>query len=291
MDLVLVVDSSGSIRDQNEPNVDPSDPLGNDNWQRMMTFLSDVTQQFDQQAIRVGIVQYSQDARVITTLTDPSTARVKIDEMRKEFDGGFTNTADGLRTALDNVLKTADNLPDYHDVVLVITDGFSTINVGDVEYAANDVRSYGDGTFVALVGIQGNLMPSITDYEIQRIAENSGDIVFVPSFAELKNKVAQTSRLLCSYLLGRTPGCIVPGCVPLEPPTQKPVDPTRPPPFGNNRCNSILTYYKLYSIALHLYFFVSAQLVNLKSQLTCHLFSLRGESFASTILPIRTAAS
>ncbi len=231
MDLVLVVDSSGSIRDQNEADViDNNDPYGKDNWQRMMTFLSDVIQQFNPQSTRVGIVQYSNDARVVSSLTNPSTARVKIDEMRKDFEGGFTNTADGLRTALDNVLKTSDNRPDYHDVVLVITDGFSTINVGDVEYAANDVRNHGDGTYVALVGIQGNLMPSITDYEIQRIAENTGDIVFVPSFAELKNKVAQTSQLLCSYLLGRTPGCVIPGCVPVEPPTPKPVEPT-----GNSR--------------------------------------------------------
>ena len=77
LDLVLVVDSSGSIRQQNDPSVlDNNDP--NDNWQRMMTFLWDLTWQFDDASLQIGIVMFSSSAQIITQLTNPRAPGIRL---------------------------------------------------------------------------------------------------------------------------------------------------------------------------------------------------------------------
>ena len=130
MDLVLAVDSSGSIRRQNNPStIRPDDP--NDNWQRMMTFLWDLTWQFNPSSLRVGVVKFSDTAEIVSSLTDVIAARNVIQNMRQNYDGGAANTAMGIRQALE-VLRAYGNRPEAHDAVMVFTDGYPSINVGDV---------------------------------------------------------------------------------------------------------------------------------------------------------------
>ena len=209
MDLVLVVDSSGSIRQQNDPSVQGNTNDPNDNWQRMMTFLWDLTWQFNQASLRVGIIKYSSSAEIITPLTDPTTARNRIDLMRGSYDGGFTNTALGLRQAL-NVLQGSGNRPEAHDVVILLTDGLPTVNVGDVEYAARDVRN--TGAFIGLVGIGGTAVSFRYEYAYLRITELESDVIFVENFGDLRDKVAATASLMCSHLLNQVGGCVESNC-------------------------------------------------------------------------------
>ncbi len=224
LDLVLVVDSSGSVRDQNDHAVSgPDDPR--DNWQRLMTALWDLTWQFQQESTRVGIVLYSTDATIVTPLTDPDSARRRIDEIRNSFEGGLTNTAAGIRKAQE-ILQASGNRPDAHDVVMVFTDGIPTVNAGDVEFASRDVRNF--GAFVGVVGIGGDRMNSIQDYTVQRIAARESDVIFVPSFQALPDKVATAATMICSHLLNQAGGCVQGNCSPSPFPSPSPVPPPTP---------------------------------------------------------------
>ena len=208
LDLVLVIDSSGSIRQQNDPTVlGNNDP--NDNWQRMMTFLWDLTWQFDDTTLQIGIVMFSSSAQIITQFTDPQSARNQIDAMRQNYDGGLTNTAAGLRQA-SSVLQLTGNRPEVSDVVIVLTDGVPTINIGDVYYAALELRN--GGAFIGLVGIGGNTVSSRNDYANLGITELESDVIFVPNFSDLRDKVAATASLICSHLLNQVGGCVQPNC-------------------------------------------------------------------------------
>ena len=223
LDLVLVVDSSGSIRQQNDPSVlSNNDP--NDNWHRMMTFLWELTWQFNHASPQIGIVMYSSTAQIITPLTNAQNARNQIDAMRQNYDGGLTNTAAGLRQAL-NVLRVAGNRPEAPDVVIVLTDGVPTINIGDVGYAASELRN--SGAFIGLVGIGGNAVSSRNDYAYLGITELESDVIFVPSFSDLRDKVAAAASLICTHLLNQVGGCVQPNC----PTTQLPF--VTPLPYGN----------------------------------------------------------
>ena len=207
MDLVLVVDSSGSIRRQNNPStIRPDDP--DDNWQRMMTFLWDLTWQFTP-SLRVGVVKFSDTAEIVSLLTDVIAARNVIQNMRQNYEGGAANTAMGIRQALE-VLRAYGNRPAAHDAVIVFTDGYPTINVGDVEFAARDLRN--SNAFIGLVGIGGNSISSRDDYIFQRITERDSQVIFVPNFSDLPNKVAATASMLCTHLLNQAGGCVQPNC-------------------------------------------------------------------------------
>ena len=229
LDLVLVVDSSGSIRQQNDPSVfGDNDP--NDNWQRMMTFLWELAWQFNHASPQIGIVMYSTSAQIITPLTDGQNARNQIDAMRQNYARGFTNTAAGLRQAL-NVLRTGGNRPEATDVVIVLTDGIPTVNVGAVPGAALELRN--SGAFIGLVGIGGNFVSSRNDYANLRITELESDVIFVPSFSDLRDKVAAAASLICTHLLNQVGGCVQPNC----PTTPFPmVTPLRDGNYRQRRC-------------------------------------------------------
>ena len=94
--------------------------------------------------------------------------------------------------------------------MIVLTDGFPTINAGDVEFAARDARDY--GAFVGLVGIGGTSISSRNDYAFQNIAERDSDVIFAPSFSVLRDKVAAAASLICTHLLNQVGGCVQPNC-------------------------------------------------------------------------------
>ena len=174
-----------------------------------MNYLWDLTWQFNQASLQIGIVMYSSSAQIITPLTDVNTARNQIGAMRQNYDSGWTNTAAGLRQAT-NVLRSAGNRPEAVDVIIVLTDGIPTINIGDVEPAALELRNL--GAYIGLVGIGGSTVSSRTDYTYLRITEKESDVIFVPSFSALEDKVAATASLICSHLLNQVGGCVQPNC-------------------------------------------------------------------------------
>ncbi len=201
----------------------PTDPQ--DNWQRLMDYLVDLTWQFPQALLRIGMVVFSDDARIVTELTDTDQARFFIDETRGRFDGGLTNTAAGLRKAIE-LLSLPSNRPEAYDVVVVVTDGLPSINVGDVEIAARDLRGQFDA-YVSVVGVTGTR----DDYLFMRVTESDWDVVFVRSFEALGGRAFAAATRICSHLLNQAGGCredVQGGACPTPaPPTPGP--PTPPP--------------------------------------------------------------
>lgn len=109
-DVVLVVDSSGSIRDSN--------PANNliDNWNLVLMFLENIVNHMiiGDNNVRVGIVDYSDQARNIhylNTYRDAASIRNSIYSM--PYLDSTTNTSGAIRTArLEQFLASRGDRPD-----------------------------------------------------------------------------------------------------------------------------------------------------------------------------------
>merc|ERR1712038_1272728 len=93
-DVVFVVDSSGSIRDNN-----PADG-SYDNWNKILEFVADIIDQLNiaTDGVHVGLVVYSQTARHEFTLnfsTDKTALRTQV--LNTAYMGSYTNTSGGIR--------------------------------------------------------------------------------------------------------------------------------------------------------------------------------------------------
>ncbi len=94
VDLCLIIDSSGSIRDNNPPDGSV------DNWQLQLEFLADLVQAFDigPDQTRVGAVVFSERVMLefsLDTYTDASQLSNAIRNIA--YLGETTNTPEGLR--------------------------------------------------------------------------------------------------------------------------------------------------------------------------------------------------
>ena len=126
MDLVFVLDSSGSIRDGN-----PKDG-SYDNWQLLLNFVVNVISELriSEDDTRVGIVKFSDIGEKIFYLNTYYNKEDMIDAVRRiSYVGSNTNTVGGLRKMKYNQFQRDNgDRDDVADVAVVITDGFSTIN-------------------------------------------------------------------------------------------------------------------------------------------------------------------
>jgi len=141
IDLVFVVDSSGSIRDMN-----PADG-SYDNWNLILDFIVDVVESLNigQDAVRVGMVIYSQSAQNVFFLNSYfSQAEIGAAVLAAPYMGSFTNTADGIHL-MRQVQFTAANgdRADVPNIAIVITDGESNLNKDDTVPAAQLAQQQG----------------------------------------------------------------------------------------------------------------------------------------------------
>ena len=120
MDICLIIDSSGSIRDKN-----PSD--GTDNWQLQLEFLATLIGAFTigPDDTRVGAIVFSTKATLAFSLNDYTT----IDEIQNAirniaYMGGWTNTPKALlQTRLQCFNPTTGDRPGVDNLVIIVTDG------------------------------------------------------------------------------------------------------------------------------------------------------------------------
>ena len=117
MDICLVIDSSGSIRDSN-----PSD--GTDNWQLQLEFLATLVGAF-RVGTRVGAIVFSTDARLEFSLNTYTTKDEIQNAIRDlNYFGGFTNTAEALiQTRLQCFNPATGDRPGIDNLVIIVTDG------------------------------------------------------------------------------------------------------------------------------------------------------------------------
>ena len=144
LDLVFVIDSSGSIN-----FADPG------NWDRVLKFVNDIVSKrvIGQTATRVGVVRYSTEVDSMFYL---NTHNNKVSMMNAitgiSYKGHDTNTAGGIRE-MRTVQFTAahGDRPSVPNVAIVITDGESKI---DPEQTVPEAEiAHGQGITVYSIGI------------------------------------------------------------------------------------------------------------------------------------------
>ena len=121
VDLCFIVDSSGSIRDNN-----PAD-ASHDNWDLQLNFIIDLVKLFDiaPDATRVGLVVFSDDAQLVFSLdtyTDAESLEAAIRNI--PYSGHLTNTRDAFRNTREQCFNVArGDRPGIQNLAIFISDG------------------------------------------------------------------------------------------------------------------------------------------------------------------------
>lgn len=228
MDLVFLVDTSGSIRSR-----DPSDGSYS-YWELMKQYMKEVTDRFaGQGSVRVAVLEIGRSARVVTPLTDATSAKNAIDGMR--YRGDVSNLETGLQAVITSVLDTSSNRDDAFDVVMVLTDDAPNRNAADVAAHANAIRVTGPtGAKLGTALVAGT--PTSADRgELLRfgLIDSADELQFITNPFALRSNVDATVALLCGYLLQCTTAAGCPGIA--SPPPGKQVSITRIPVPGGPR--------------------------------------------------------
>ncbi len=121
MDLCYIIDSSGSIRDNNPPD------RSYDNWQLQLDFLSQLVDLFTiaPQATRVGAVVFSEQVRLVFSLDTYSDAQSVKDAINAiAYLGQTTNTPEGLKVTREQCFNAANgDRPNVQNLAIFISDG------------------------------------------------------------------------------------------------------------------------------------------------------------------------
>ena len=152
-DIVFVIDSSGSIRDQN-----PHDG-SYDNWELLVEFVIEIVNilniRWDQ--VRIGAVKFSSNAESVFHLNQYSHKDSLTRALRRmRYMGGHTNTSGGIRV-MNDVEFTYSNgdRSNIKNIAIVITDGVSTRDVDQTIPEA--IRARNRGIQIYSVGITQNI--------------------------------------------------------------------------------------------------------------------------------------
>ncbi len=152
IDIVFIIDGSGSIRDANPPN------RAFDNWNLLLQFVANIIDRLPRSGTRVGAVVFSDRGQTIFTLDryidNLESARNAI--LNTAYPGANTNTSGGLWVARSQVfsVNTGDR-PAVPNLAIVITDGKSTFdNDRTIPYAQDLQR---DGVQMISIGITNSV--------------------------------------------------------------------------------------------------------------------------------------
>ena len=121
VDLCFIIDSSGSIRDNNPPGGSP------DNWELQLRFLADLVGAFTiaPDATRVGAIVFSEDVRLVFPLDRYSNAgEVQNALLTIPYMGQTTNTPEALIQTRNQCFNSATgDRPDVINLAIIVTDG------------------------------------------------------------------------------------------------------------------------------------------------------------------------
>ena len=164
MDLVVVLDSSGSIRAAN-----PGDG-SYDNWNLMLEFVTGIVDRMTigQYNSRVGIVRYADSVQNVFYLNSYYNSNDLKDAIRRiSYVGGQTNTAAGLKAMYaEQFTETRGDRLEVHNVAIVMTDGIS--NTDQSRTIPEALAAKNRGITIFTVGITN----SVDQNEIRAISTN-----------------------------------------------------------------------------------------------------------------------
>ena len=121
VDLCFIIDSSGSIRDNNPPGGQP------DNWQLQLDFLSNLVDLFTigTDATKVGAVVFSERVNLafsLDTYTDAQSIKDAI--LGLAYLGQTTNTPEGLKVTREQCFNQGNgDRPNVQNLAIFISDG------------------------------------------------------------------------------------------------------------------------------------------------------------------------
>ena len=119
VDLCFIIDSSGSIRDNNQGNID--------NWSLQLEFLSRLVDLFTigTDATKVGAVVFSEQVNLafsMDTYTDAQSIKDAI--LKLAYLGHTTNTPEGLRVTREQCFNQGNgDRPNVQNLAIFISDG------------------------------------------------------------------------------------------------------------------------------------------------------------------------
>ena len=207
---MFVVDSSGSIRDQNIRGQ-------KDNWLQILEFMNSLIDRLDigLNTARIGVVRYGNQATNIFYLNDPinndkSQVKARVSGMR--YMGENTNTSGGLRIMNgQQFIQSRGDRPNVPNIAIVITDGESTY---DKERTVSDAVAARDNNIeIVVVGVTNRIKESelrLISSPPQRLGENYFKSA---SFVDLPLIVEEITRKTCS-IVAPTPPPATPGPTP-----------------------------------------------------------------------------
>ena len=121
MDICLIIDSSGSIRDNNPPGGVP------DNWQLQLNFLAALVGAFSigPDGTRVGSIVFSEQVRLAFSLDRYTTTQEIQDAIvNLAYMGQTTNTPEALiQTRLQCFNTATGDRPNIVNLAIIVTDG------------------------------------------------------------------------------------------------------------------------------------------------------------------------
>ena len=200
LDLVFVLDSSGSIRDSN-----PTDGSF-DNWALLLQFVINIIQQLPigEDFFRVGVVRFSNSGDSIfylsSYLDDKPSMIEAVSNMR--YIGSDTNTASGLREMImGQFLESRGDRRFVNNLAIVITDGVSTVDKALTIPTAIDAQERGINMFT--VGITS----AIDEEEIRLMSSQpqiEGETFWrITDFTQLDNIVDSVVNQACQVPSGK----------------------------------------------------------------------------------------
>ncbi|CAH1788338.1 unnamed protein product [Owenia fusiformis] len=181
-DIVIGVDTSGSI--------------GQENFDRMVSFLELLLNEMtiSDSTNRVGVLTFADNAEVRAQLNQFNDRASLINEVKSiPYTTGATYTADALRTARTAMFTEANgDRADVPNIMLVITDGVSTVN--KLTTVPEAVTSRQSDILISTVAIG----PNTDDVELSAVASEVAMMFASATFQELPNIVTNIKGAICN---------------------------------------------------------------------------------------------
>ena len=155
VDLCLIMDSSGSIRDHNPPGGQP------DNWQLILQFLASVVRAFNigPDATHVGAIVFSEDVIFEFSLSQYDNMDAVVEALLDiQYLGQTSNTPEALKIARTQCFNiTHGDRPNVDNLAIIVTDGvpFPPFRREPALEEAKALRN--SGAAVISVGITDNI--------------------------------------------------------------------------------------------------------------------------------------
>ena len=191
LDLCLLVDSSGSIRDNNPPGGSP------DNWQLQLEFLADLVEAFPigQDETRITALVFSEQVELVFPLNRFNSLRELQESILDiPYMGQTTNTPEALHQAGIQCFNVGVR-EDADNVVVIITDGvpFPAERRTPALVEARKLKE--KGIRIAAIGVT-----NVVDEEFLSGISSGSTYSMVERFQELGGQNGQISRQICEMV-------------------------------------------------------------------------------------------